>query len=210
MGFRSARMAALTVVLAIGVAGCQQIVTEGAMKALEDRSTEDQVADGKIYLGIQKGLADIDKGLLLDVSADVWEGRVLLTGTLDDAAMRRKVTAMVGTDKRVTRIYDEVLIVPTDEKNARRKEAEKKDKDEKSGVGQAVSDFWIETKIKGQLVASGGVTSVNYRWRSVKNTVYIIGRAGTAKERDKVLKTIRDLDGVKKVKHFIEIKPVEG
>ena len=52
------------------------------------------------------------------------------------------------------------------------------------------------------------MTSVNYFWRSVQNDVYVIGRSGSQMERDKVLATVRETEGVKGVKHFIQIKPV--
>lgn len=45
-------------------------------------------------------MSDKDKNLLLDVSADVWEGRVLLTGTLDSRKTRREVLSLVRRDKR--------------------------------------------------------------------------------------------------------------
>ena len=85
--------------------------------------------------------------------------------------------------------------------------AEQKDSGEKGGVGQTVNDVWIETKIKAKLLTASGVTSVNFFWRSVRNTVYVIGRARSTGERDKVLAIIRGTDGVKGVKHFIQIKP---
>ena len=197
--------AAVVVVAGIGVAGCTTIVTSAAQKAWEDRSTEDQVTDAKITSGIIDGLAGIDKGLLLDIAVDVWEQRVMLTGTLDSAKTRSAVDAVAKGDKRGKALYNEVQVVTTAEMEARREQAKKKDEAEEGG---AVNDFWLETKIKAQLLTSGGVNSVNYFWRSVQSTVFIIGRSATQEERDKVLATIRATEGVKAVKSFIQIKPV--
>ena len=196
---------AVVVVAGLGIAGCTTIVTSVAQKALEDRTTEDQATDTKITAAIIDGMTDIDKGLLLDVSVDVWEQRVMLTGTLDSAKTRSAIDAVAKGDARVKALYNEIQVVTTAEMEARREQAEKKDEAEEGG---AVNDFWLESKIKIQLVAAGGVTSVNYFWRSVQSTVFIIGRSRTAEERDKVLATIRATEGVKAVKSFIEIKPV--
>jgi osmotically-inducible protein OsmY len=197
--------AAVIVVTGISVAGCTTIVTSAAQKAWEDRSTEDQVTDAKITTGIIDGMTDIDKGLLLDVAVDVWEQRVMLTGTLDSTKARNAVDALAKGDNRVKALYNEIQVVTTAEVEARREQAKKKDEEEEGG---AVNDFWLETKIKAQLLTSGGVNSVNYFWRSVRGTVYIVGRSGTTAERDKVLATIRGTEGVKGVKSFIQIIPV--
>ena len=206
--FKSTLATAVVVVFAFGISACTTVVTNVAQKALEDRSTEDQITDAKITSGIIDGLAGIDKGLLLDISVDVWEQRVMLTGTLDSAKMKTAVEAVVKKDSRIKAFYNDVQMVSTQEMEARREQAKKKDDAEEGGTGQAVNDFWLETKIKAQLLTAGGVTSVNYFWRSVRNTVYIIGRSGTAAERDKVLSTIRTTEDVKGVKHYIKIIPV--
>ena len=193
----------LTAVTALLTAGCLTV----AQKAFEDRSTEDQVTDTKIAAGILSRLSDKDKGLLLDVSADVWEQRVMLTGTLDDPKVRDEVVELVRADKRITQVHNEIQIVTKAEKEKRREQAKEKKEDSKSGIGQSVNDFWIGAKIEVQLVGAGGVTSVNYRWQSVRNTAYIIGRARDAAELSKVLAVCRNTEGVKDVKHFIQIKP---
>ena len=183
------------------------VLTAAAQKAFEDRTTEDQVTDAKITTGILKRVADKDKDLLLDVSVDVWEQRVMLTGTLDDAKMRGDVANLARADKRIKAFHNEIQVVSTAQRKQRRQQAERKDSGKKSGVGQTVDDVWIETKIKAKLLTASGVTSVNYFWRSVRNAVYVIGRARSTGERDKVLAIIRGTDGVKGVKHFIQIKP---
>lgn len=204
------RVAAIGLILlsALGTTGCPQLAMESAKKAMEDRVTDDQVTDTKIGSGILSSFFDKDKGLLLDVNVDVWEQRVMLTGTLDNSQMRQDVVQMVRADSRVRKIYDEIQIVTKAEKEQRREAAKNKDESKKEGVGQSINDFWIETKISAQLISTRGVTSVNYRWRSVRNTVYIIGRARSQEELNTVLGTIRGTEGVSLVKDFVEIKPI--
>lgn len=201
-------MAGILLFTALTMNGCMTVLTETAKKAMEDRTTEDQVTDTKIGTAILSSLSDKDKGLLLDVNADVWEQRVMLTGTLDNPQTRQEVVQLVRADGRAKKIYDEIQIVTKAEKEQRREAAKNKDEEKKEGVGQSVNDFWIETKISAKLLGAGGVTSVNYRWRSVRNTVYLIGRARNQAELKTVLEKIRTTEGVSNVKHFVEIKPV--
>ncbi len=192
--------------LLILLTGCTTLATEAAKKAFEDRTTEDQVTDSKITTNLLNQLSNKDKGLLLDVNIDSWEGRVLLTGTLDDAQTRSEVVSMAKNDDRVKTVYNEIQLVTTAEKEQRRQEKEEGAKEEQGGMGQSVDDFWINTKIQGQLLAAKTVTSVNYRWRSVMNQVYIIGRSANSLEHDVVIETITQTKGVKSVHDFIEIK----
>ncbi len=202
------RMVLLGMLLVFLLASCTTILMETGKKAFEDRTTEDQVTDSKIGAGILARLSDKDTGLLLDVSIDTWEQRVLLTGTLDDPAVRDEVLQLVKSDTRIKQVYDEIHIVTPEEKERRRKEGEEQKKSNTEGMGQTVNDLWIATKIEAQLIAAKGVTSVNYRWRSVRNQVYLIGRARSEGELNKVLEICRNTKGVASVKHVVEIKPV--
>ena len=202
---------ALVITLIAGLmffSGCSatSVVTSGVQKALETRTTEDQLTDAKIHTGILDRVKDKDKSLLLDISVDVWEQRVMITGTLDDNNVRSEIESLARQDTRIKTLYNEIQIVSKAEKEARREQKEKGG-EEKSGAGQAVSDFWIETKIKGQLLTNGNVSSVNYFYRSVKNQVYVIGESASSLEKDLVLTIIRETEGVKSVTEHIEVTP---
>jgi len=116
------RMVFLGMLLVFLLASCTTILMETGKKAFEDRTTEDQVTDPKIGAGILARLSDKDTGLLLDVSIDTWEQRVLLTGTLDDPAVRDEVLQLVKSDTRIKQVYDEIHIVTLEEKERRRKQ----------------------------------------------------------------------------------------
>jgi len=199
---------ALSVVLLMSILmfmnGCASVVSSAAQKAWENRSTEDQVTDAKIHSGILDRVKNKDKNLLLDISVDVWEQRVMLTGTLDDSNVRSTVESLAKEDTRIKVLHNEIQIVTKAEKEARREQKEKGG-EEKSGAGQAVSDFWIETKIKGQLLANANIGSVNYFYRSVQNKVYVIGESETSVEKQLVLKTIKETEGVKSVTEYIDV-----
>ena len=209
MGIARMVLVAVAGVGVLGTTGCLQVYEQAAKTAFEDRSNDDHILDVKIDANILSALSDKDKGLLLDVKTDVWEQRVMLTGTLDDPKVKEDVVQLVKqADARVKKIYDEVQIVSKEEKEQRREAAKNKDESKKEGVGQAVNDFWIETKINAQLLSTRGVTSVNYRWRSVRDVVYLIGRSRSEDELKTVLDIVRKTEGVTGVKHFVEIKPV--
>jgi hyperosmotically inducible protein len=189
------------------LSACTTVVTETAKKAFEDRSTDDQATDLRMATSYFNALLDKDKNLALDVSLDVWEQRVLITGALTDARQRQEVETLVRADKRARMVYNEILLVSKDAQGQRRDAARTKTAPKKEGVGQSINDFWIETKISAQLLTTKDVTSVNYRWRCVYGTVYLIGRALSRNELNTVLATLRATEGVKQVKSFVDVRP---
>ncbi len=67
-------------------------------------------------------------------------------------------------------------------------------------------DLWIETKLKARLVSADGVSSINYRWRSVNGVVYFIGVAQNRRELAKVVRVARGTNHVNKVVTHVRIK----
>lgn len=188
--------------------GCATVYQETAARVWQDRSGEDQKLDFKIHSGILDRLSAKDKGLLLDVSADVWEQRAMITGTLDDPEVHKEVVKLAKRDDRIKKFYDHIQIVSKEEKEARRKEKQEQEENknkEEGGMGQTVNDFWIETKIKAQLITGQNITSVNYFYRSVKNKIYVIGKAKSQFEKDRVLDIIKQTKGVQSVTEHIEL-----
>ncbi len=194
-------------VLAVALSGCTTVVWETAKKLHEDRTTESQFTDTRISASVMSGLAEKDLGLFMDVNADVWDARLLLTGTVTDATMRRDVVRQVRSDKRIQKIYNEIQVVLKAEQDKRLQLAIDRRAAPAPDAPASGSDFWIETKIAAKLIAAKDVVSVNYRWRSVRNTLYVIGAAQNKQELVQVLSLIRATDGVARVKSFVEIKP---
>jgi len=193
--------------LALQLGACTAVVVETAKKAREDRTTDHQWTDTQIATSILSNLNEQDSGLLLDVNVDVWEQRVLLTGTVTTQQMRQDLVRHVKANPRVLKVHDEIQVV-TKEEQTRRRAAAKPTPTQREGTDRVISDVWIETKISAQLIAAQNVTSVNYRWRAVRSTVYMIGRAPSRSELNAVLGIVRGTEGVAQVKTFIEVKPV--
>lgn len=194
--------AVAAVAIALCCSACTTVIGEGAKKTLEDRQTGDFMTDTQIGTGLMSALAQKDAGLAMDVNIDVWEQRVMLTGTVADAKTRAEVVQMAREDKRAHKVYDEMQVVSAQEIERRR--AAKSSR--KEGFERFMSDYWIETKISAQLISTREVASVNLRWRSVRNTVYVIGRARSQEELRLALDGIRSVDGVQQVRSFIEVK----
>ncbi len=186
------------------------VVTEVVTRAYEERTAEQQITDAKIHTRILNFFLN-KGGDPVELNTDVWQRRVMLTGTMTDSRLRDYMANRIREDGRVRAFYNHVRIIP---KMAEEPKGEKEESPEEKAVrrrqededlAQRASDGWINTKIKAQLITAGGVKSVNYRWQSVQNRVYVIGLARTSLEKDRVLQIIRETKGVKDVKDYIEV-----
>jgi osmotically-inducible protein OsmY len=163
---------------------------DAATTVAEDRSLSQVATDGEIRLDLNKKLLGGKyRDLFLEVSTDVHEGRVMLTGSVKTVANKNRITELAQDITGIRTIYNDMQV--TDEGDFK----------------SVANNVWIESKIKARLVAEKGVGSINLRWRAVNSVVYVIGRLRTAKEMAKVLTVIHDVDHVTKAINHIVIKP---
>jgi len=170
--------------LIVGVSACTQPtgLVNVVMSPTEDRPFKTLRSDAEISLRINEALLSPKyQDLFRDVSSDVYEGVVLITGTLKYAANKKRITKLMRTIKGVKKIINELQI--TDDHS----------------VSTMASDLWLETNLKVQLLGTKGIRSMNYRWRSVKGAVYLIGTARSQRELNTVLNVIRTTRGVIRV-----------
>ena len=161
-----------------------------ASSPVEDRSLETLRDDTAITFDINEILlGEKYRDLFPEISTDVYEHVVMLTGTVKFAQNKQRASDIVRGVKGVKRIINE-LEVTSD-----------------YGVRAAANDLWIETKLKVLLLGTKGIRSINYRWRSVNGTVYVIGAGRSQAELNTVLNVIRKTERVKKVVNHAWIRP---
>ena len=178
--------------IAILLAACSinplAVPVDAVTTVAEDRPVSDAGSDLRIKAEILKGFAEEAKGLLVDASVDVYQGQVLLTGSVKKVDDRTKAEGLARGVKGVRKVFNEIQVTT------------------EGGLSASAKDFAIETKLKANLLAAKGVTSINYRWRSVNGVVYFLGVARSQEELDKVLTLARQTDGVKDVVSHVFIK----
>ena len=189
----SSKIRGVAVVAILGLlAACTQPtgLVNVASSPVEDRSLETLRDDTAITFDINEiMLGEKYRDLFPEISTDVYEHVVMLTGTVKFAQNKQRASDIVRGVKGVKRIINELQVTSD------------------YGVGAAANDLWIETKLKVLLLGTKGIRSINYRWRSVNGTVYVIGAARSQAERNTVLNVIRKTERVKKVVNHAWIRP---
>jgi osmotically-inducible protein OsmY len=201
----------LVVTLVFSASGCTLAVVGGGLQtwqwAREDRSFKDLSRDSSLFSDLWEAFGKGDSNLAWDVVPSVFEGEVLLAGTVKSGEVRERAERIVREDSRTQLLHNEIVVVDPEEVLARRREAQTPpDLRRKASGGSYVQDFWIQVKIRVKLLSSQELSAINYRYRSVLGQVYVIGRAPNQEEHEKALQIIRNTDGVKSVKSFVRIE----
>jgi osmotically-inducible protein OsmY len=200
---RTLQVVALGIVFSAPLAACGPL-----QMPVENRAGDDQWLDTKIKAEILGEFAKVDHSYLIDVNVDIWKQQVMVTGMVDSKGKYYDVMSIIRQDKRIKKIYDHLQIADA-RTVAEYRDAEKKYGEENAvpadSARQSVSDVWIESQIKALLLAEKGVRSVNYRWQSVGNVVYIMGESANKTEYDKVLSIVRRIKGVTKVVSHVSV-----
>ncbi len=135
----------------------------------------------------RKELPDV----LSDVSVEVSEGRVLLTGTVASADERLEILKLVWQQAGVREVINELKI----------REGEKE-----LGISQYTSDTWITTQVKSKMLMDKNIHSINYNVETIDGVVYVLGVAVTQEESDLVKTTIENIKNVTKCVSYIRVK----
>jgi len=160
--------------------------TSAALTAAEGRPLYNSMEDYSIKSEITGKY--FDEAMVMDISTDVYEGQVMLTGLVTKAEAKRKAQEIAQRVKGVRKIFNEIQVTP------------------EGGVVASVKDWTIETKLKFNLLSTKGVSSLNYRWRSVNGVVYFIGLAHDQEELNRVITMTKGMDGVRKVVTHVRLK----
>ena len=182
-------------VFSLFLSSCAQIATGTAAKVVtvskEERSIGEFVDDAIIKTVIKNSYFDQNEKLFFNIDVEVSQGRVLLTGTVENIDLRIEATRIAWAAKGVETVINEIQISNSD------------------NIINFADDLVISTKILGKLIFEENVNSLNFNIETVNKVVYIIGIARNVNEKDKVIEIANEVFGVDEVIDYISIKNSE-
>ena len=146
-----------------------------------DRSVFNVLDDLSIKNTINNAL--FDKALLLNVSTDVYQGRVMLTGSVKDAATRQKAEDLAREVDGVRELYNEIQVT------------------DQNWLKALPTDLVIENMLAARMVLAPDVSSIDYQVRAWDGVVYVLGIAKSRAELDQVIALARTSGARKIVSH---------
>ena len=123
-----------------------------------------------------------------DIDVTVFEGRILLTGTMRSDEGRRKLVENAWKVGGVDQVIDEVVVGG------------------KTSFGQGLRDARIDTALRARLSTDGEVKSGNYKIAVSDGVVYLLGATASQKDLDEALAIARSRRGVARVVSHVLIR----
>ena len=160
----------------------------GMVVAEGDRSLGTVVDDATIKLNIAAKFISSDDNLFVDVSTSVLEGRVLLTGLVDNQEIRIDAVRRVWEIEGVQEVVNEIQI------------------GNRSSLKEYAQDVWITTQVRGLAAKEIGLRSVAYNFETIQGKVYIVGITSRPDQLEKLVNATKTIKGVKEIVNYVIVK----
>ena len=180
--------------LLLAISGCQTVYMAGISKAVlidkEERSFNNYVVDTIILAQLKNEYFTNNENIFFFVSVDVLEGRVMLTGSVEQIDERIEATKLAWGIEGVNEVINEIQI--------------SNDED----ILDYADDLVMKTKINAKLLLEKNILSLNYSIEVVNGVVYLIGIAQNQKELDAVIEISKKTYGVTSVISYVRLKDI--
>ena len=153
----------------------------GVSVALDPRTLGTQIDDSIMQKNLSTRMILKEKSYLLSIKTKVLDGRIFLTGKVDNPEEKLQITKLAWETKGVRSVKNDIKIK------------------EEFNFKQSTKDLLILSQIKTALIFNKNIKSTNYNTNTYKKKIYIYGIAQTKEERKEVIneaKQILDVEGV--------------
>tara|TARA_B100000787_G_scaffold119286_1_gene89484 strand:- start:45 stop:638 length:594 start_codon:yes stop_codon:yes gene_type:complete len=153
----------------------------GVSVALDPRSLGTQIDDSVMQKNLTARLALRDASHLLSVSTKVLDGKIFLTGKVDNLEEKLRITKLAWESKGVRSVKNDIKIK------------------EDFNFQQSAKDLLITSQLLKALILNNKVKAANYQIDTYKKKIFIYGISLTTKERKEVIseaKKILDVEDV--------------
>jgi len=170
-----------TSILASGGA-TTMVVAEG------ERSLGTVVDDATIKVNIASKFISSQDNLFIDINTTILEGRVLLTGLVDNQEIRIDAVRRVWEVEGVKEVINEIEV------------------GNRASIKDYGKDLWINTQAKAFAFKTIGLRAVSYNFETIQGKVYIAGITSRPEQVDELIKVVKTIKGVKEIVNYVVIK----
>ena len=176
------------IILFIGLisSGCVGVASKGIFGtgvsvAFDPRSVGTQVDDSIMQKSLSARTILMDKKYLLSIKIKVLDGRIFLTGKVDDPEEKLKITKLAWETLGVRSVKNDIKIK------------------EEFNFKQSAKDLLITSQLRTALILNKKIKATNYQIDTYKKKIYVYGIALTAEEKDLVISEAKEILDVEDV-----------
>lgn len=163
----------------VGVAAGTAAVQEGGISRA--------MSDVRIQTSINDLWFRYDVNTFLKLDLTVNQGRVLITGVVQEPEHRVEAVRLAWQPKGVLQVINEIKVA------------------ESTGIIGYAKDSWISARLRTKLIMDRDVESINYSIDTVQGSVYLMGFAQNQMELDHVIDIARRIENVTQVVSYVKI-----
>ena len=176
----------IVLVFAFLMSGCvgfssKGIFGTGVSVAFDPRSVGTQIDDSIMQKNLLARILMMDKKYLLSVKTKVLDGRIFLTGKVDNPEEKLKLTKQAWETAGVRSVRNDIKIK------------------EEFNFKQSAKDILITSQLKTALIFNKNIKASNYQIDTYKKKIYIYGIALTSEEKNEVISEAEEILDVKDV-----------
>jgi len=182
MKFRILILLLITLCLSgcVGVSS-KGIFGTGVSVALDPRSLGTQIDDSIMEKNLSARLVLMDKKYFLSIKSKVLDGRVFLTGKVDNPEEKLQITKMAWETEGARSVRNDIKIK------------------EKFNFQQSAKDILITSQLRTALILNKEIKATNYQIDTYKKKIYVYGIALTEDEKELVVKEAKEILDVEDV-----------
>jgi len=155
--------------------------------AYQERGVQGVARDLATATKVRTELLNAGEAYVAGVGVEVYEGRVLLTGTLATEAMRANAAQMAWKTEGVKDVINEIQL-------------------RASNLRDLAKDSWITTQLQSRMTLDKQILAINYSIETVNGIVYLIGIAQNQDELDRVIAHARGINYVRQIISHVRVK----
>ncbi len=155
--------------------GSKGVFGTGVSVALDPRSIGTQIDDSIMQKNLVARLTLINKNYFLSINTKVLDGRIFLTGKVDDPEEKLQITKLAWETAGVRSVRNDIKIK------------------EKFNFKSSAKDLLITSQLRTALVLNKNIKSANYNIDTYKKKIFIYGIAITSDERKEVINEAKQI-----------------
>tara|TARA_B110000444_G_scaffold203338_1_gene195841 strand:- start:12 stop:605 length:594 start_codon:yes stop_codon:yes gene_type:complete len=153
----------------------------GVSIALDPRSVGTQIDDSVMQKNLGARLILKDKNYLLAVKTKVLDGRIFMTGKVNNPEEKLQITKLAWETKGVRSVRNDIKIKKS------------------FNFTQSAKDLLITSQLRTALIFDKEIKATNYQIDTYKKKIFIYGISFTSEEREKVINEAKEILDVEDV-----------
>jgi len=161
--------------------GSRGLFGTGVSVAIDPRSLGTQIDDSIMEKNLTTRLTIQEKKYFLSIKTKVLDGRIFITGKVDNPEEKLKITKIAWETSGVRSVRNDIKVK------------------EKFNLKQSAKDAFITSQLRAALIVNKTIKSTNYQIDTYKNNIYIYGIARSRDELELVVDEANSIINVNKV-----------